>query len=70
MYRHRFDPLSAAFGVLFLLIGVPLLFTDLNLFAIRWSWGAPILAIIVGLALLLTGIRRSDDETDDPTPML
>ena len=63
MYPHPLDLASLVFGLLFMGVGLPFLFGQ-DLLFIDWSWGWPLLAMIVGGALLLTSRRdrgRSDD---------
>lgn len=67
MQRHRFDPLSFIFGLLFVAIaGVALIDADLLAFG-DLAWVAPALLVVAGGALLLSsaGRRGTDDRSDD-----
>lgn len=70
MKRHKFDPLSFAFGVIYTLIGllflIPVTAVDLVpalTMSLRWIWPAAILGI--GAAVLIPLLRRppTDDES-------
>ena len=63
MRRHRFDPLSFIFGVLFLAVAaVALIGTEV--LALRdLTWIAPSLLVIAGAALLLSSARNGSDDT-------
>lgn len=59
MHRHRFDPISFFFGVIFVAPAAwVLLVDDLDLLDARWVW--PLVLILGGLALLASmfGSRR------------
>lgn len=67
MQRHRFDPLSFIFGLLFVAIaGVALIDADLLAFG-DLAWVAPALLVVAGGALLLSsaGRRGTVDHSDD-----
>ena len=68
MQRHRFDPLSFIFGLLFVAVaGVALIGADV--LALRdLTWIAPSLLVIAGAALLLSSARSGSDDTPDDTP--
>ena len=58
MERHRFDPLSFAFGLIYSLIGLiflvaytPFDLVDLVVGSLRWVWPAAIL--VIGVAILI-----------------
>ncbi len=58
MDRHPFDPLSAGFGLVFILLAVPTLVVDL---AVPWRLIGPAAIVVIGVAMLanvLTGDRR------------
>lgn len=66
MQRHRFDPLSFAFGVIFTLLGLlflvpanPRALIELLVDSLRWVWPVTILAI--GAAILIPLTRREED---------
>ncbi len=71
MHRHRFDPISFVFGLLFLALSVlfvvpaepwHIYFDRLTL---GWLW--PLLVIAAGLALLVPAVRRApgDGQEED-----
>ena len=64
MHRHSLDVVSLVFGVLFLIVGVPVLFGGSDPFLLDWSWGWPLLAIGLGVLLLFTS-RRDRGGHDD-----
>lgn len=66
MQRHRFDPLSFTFGLLFVAVaGVALIGPDLLAFG-DLAWVAPALLVVAGAALLLSSAGRSSrDDTPD-----
>ncbi len=72
MERHRFDPLSFIFGLLFVgVAGVALLSPEL--IALRdLRWVAPALLVVAGAVLLLSTARRDgvpvEHGDDHPTP--
>ncbi|MFP3913697.1 MAG: hypothetical protein ACLFWM_02395 [Actinomycetota bacterium] len=66
MKKHRFDPLSFAFGVIYTLIGLIFLLplTPFDLVetvtaSLRWVWPAAIL--LIGAAILIPLLRSSSD---------
>lgn len=68
MRTHRFDPASFAFGVLFVAIAVVGL-TDPSLLAVEdLRWLGPVVLVVLGLALLLSAVRR-DREQDPAAPL-
>ena len=74
MERHRFDPLSFVFGVLFVAVAVLGLVGTRVLDLRDLAWMAPALLVIAGGALLLSSTRRpaadgtgSEPDHDRPT---
>lgn len=66
MTRHRFDPLSFAFGLLFAGVAVVALI-GVEVVALRdLAWIAPSLLVIAGAALLFSSAGRSRTEPDAP----
>lgn len=55
--RHAFDPLSAVFGLLFVVVAGLALAGELRPLALGGQWIGPVLLIGIGLALVTT-IRR------------
>lgn len=65
MERHRFDPVSFVFGVLFAAFGL-LGLTDLFVLrAIDLRWIGPLLLVLVGLVLLLSSARGGSAGSED-----
>lgn len=67
MERHRFDPLSFAFGLIFALLGLLFLIpnTPFDMVAIladslRWVW--PVVILAIGAAILVPLARRSPSD--------
>jgi hypothetical protein len=63
MKQHRFDPLSFVFGLLFLGIGLPMLFSDSGFTMFRGQWIFPGFLIVVG-AVVLASARSRGSESD------
>ena len=64
MKRHRFDPLSGIFGLLYTALGIRLLigspgFPDLDF---NWIW--PVAAVAIGIALIFSTRSTSNQEQD------
>ena len=68
MKKHRFDPLSLIFGLLFLLGGVPLLLSDSGLEFLDGRWVFPAFLIAAGVIVLATArlSKSEDDDEEDP----
>ncbi len=64
MKRHAFDPLSFVFGLLFVAIGVPLLFSESGLAALEGRWVFPAFLIVAG-AIVLSSTRRRERAKED-----
>ncbi len=58
MKQHRFDPLAFVFGLLFLGVGLPLLFSESGLAAFEGRWLFPAFLIVAGGVMLATTRRR------------
>ena len=69
MQRHRFDPLSFIFGLLFVAVaGVALVGGDLVVIN-DLAWIAPAVLVVAGAALLFSTAGRGDsDDTPDDVP--
>jgi len=63
MKQHRFDPLSFVFGLLFLGVGLPMLFSDSGFTMFRGHWIFPGFLIVVG-AVVLASTRSHGSESD------
>lgn len=61
--RHPLDLISLVFGILFVILAIPVLLTDTPLSVdSRWMWPAAI--IVFGALVAGSGLRR-DDNTDE-----
>lgn len=58
MKQHAFDPVAFVFGLLFLGIGLPLLFSESGLSALEGRWILPAFLIVAGGVMLATTRRR------------
>jgi hypothetical protein len=54
MRRHKFDPISLVFGLLFAILGVRFSIGAVSFGAVDLSWLWPLAAVALGLALLLS----------------
>lgn len=63
MKRHSFDPLAFIFGVLFLAVGVPMMFIERGFVLFEGKWIVPVVLIIAGGVVLATS-RRSARNRD------
>lgn len=59
MRRHRFDPYSLVFGLLFAGLGALLLDTDLDLGDLAGAGWLPLPAVAAGMFLLALGLDRA-----------
>jgi len=57
MERHRFDPLSAGFGVVFIVLAISRL-VDTSV-AVPWKLLWPGAVVVIGVALLSSALRGS-----------
>jgi len=66
MQRHRFEPVSLLFGVIFAGAGLLVLLGG-DLWRVNWSWFWPAALTLGGLAVLLSARpkRNSDDDGAD-----
>lgn len=69
MKRHAFDPLSFVFGLLFLAVGLPLLFSDSGLKALEGRWVFPAFLIVAG-GIVLTSARQRQSASESFTTEL
>lgn len=70
MRRHRFEPISLVFGLIFAGTGLVALTGDFDVWQLNWSWFWPLALLLGGGAVLLTlrsGSRRGTAEDDDIT---
>ena len=65
MERHPFDPISAFFGLVFTAAALGVLFTDEAVFAFEARWFGPLVILALGAILILSGLRRSEDDHQD-----
>lgn len=68
MQSHPFDAISAFFGAVYAGIAVLVLASDAVLFDLDADWIGPAFVVLLGLVLLLTGLRRRDDVALDSEP--
>ena len=59
MKRHPFDPVSFIFGVLFLAVGIPMMFSERGFVLFEGRWVAPAVLIVAGAVVLATSRGRS-----------
>ncbi|MFO7293869.1 MAG: hypothetical protein FWJ92_12255 [Actinomycetes bacterium] len=69
MERHRFDPLSFAFGLVYAVLGIIFLvpfspgeLVDWVMVSTRWVW--PLTILIIGAAILVPLIRPRADQAN------
>ena len=63
MKKHPFDPLAFIFGLLFLAVGIPMMFIDRGFVLFEGKWIVPVVLIIAGGVVLATS-RRSGRHQD------
>lgn len=63
MKKHPFDPLAFIFGVLFLAVGIPMMFIDRGFALFEGKWIVPVVLIIAG-GVVLASSRRSARDGD------
>lgn len=74
MSRHRIDPVSLVFGVLFALFGAVLAFSDVRWEKAETGWVIPVVFVLVGSAILWSTLRRlqlepyGEDQVAVPEP--
>jgi hypothetical protein len=71
MRRHRFDPVSLLFGVLFVLVAAVFLFGDPDLTSVRMQWVWPLGVIVLGALIILMALARGRGDGDvraEPAP--
>ncbi len=62
MKRHRFDPLSFVFGVIFVLVSAAAMWNQ----SLRWdlnAWVLPAAALFLGIALLASTLRSGSQDS-------
>lgn len=65
MPRHRLDPLSLAFGLVFCGIGGLALVEGMDVSFIHLRWVAAVSLLVFGLTMLLSSRGRGSDEHED-----
>jgi hypothetical protein len=68
MKRHSLDPISFVFGLFFLALGGAFLTGSATLVGINRGWIWPLVAVMLGLALALSGRRRGHIEQQSGMP--
>ncbi len=68
MKRHEFDPISAVFGLLFVILGLRFLTGEVTLAELDFNWLWPVAAVALGLALLFTARRPDERQSKDTDP--
>ncbi len=66
--RHPLDPISLVFGLVFVVLalaGLSNLLVRTDLLVVQWL--VPAALIVLGVALLLGGLRRADSDAQAPT---
>ena len=66
MSRHRFDPLSFVFGVVFAVIAAAGFTGPWDLRPVDLAWAGPGLLILLGVALLVSGRQVGDEQAVGP----
>lgn len=69
MKQHPFDPVAFVFGLLFVAVGVPLLFSESGLTALEGRWVFPAFLIVAG-AIVLGSTRRRERAEEDVSAQL
>jgi hypothetical protein len=61
MKRHPFDPLAFIFGLLFLAVGIPMMFIESGFVLFEGKWIIPVLLIIAGGVVLVSSRKSTRD---------
>jgi hypothetical protein len=61
--RHRSSAAALGYGLAFLLAGAALLLQELELLTLRWTYVLPLILLIVGAAVLLSGFVQARRDT-------
>jgi hypothetical protein len=69
MKQHPFDPVAFVFGLLFVAVGVPLLFSESGLAALEGRWVFPAFLIVAG-GIVLSSTRRRERAEEDVSAQL
>lgn len=69
MKQHPFDPVAFVFGLLFVAVGVPLLFSESGLTALEGRWVFPAFLIVAG-GIVLGSTRRRERAEEDVSAQL
>ncbi len=66
MKKHRFDPVAFIFGLLFLGLSAPLIFSDADFTLVDGTWVFPAFLVFAGLVVLISAKNSSgpDDDSD------
>ena len=64
MKRHAFDPLSFIFGLLFVLVGLPLLLSESGIEFFEARWVFPAFLVVAGVVVLGTAQFSSNDDNE------
>ena len=64
MKRHAFDPLSFVFGLLFVGVSLPLLYSDSYFSLLKGTWIFPALLIFAGVVVLISANASSSSNDD------
>lgn len=62
MKKHPFDPLAFIFGLLFLAVGIPMMFIESGFVLFEGKWIVPVILIIAGGVVLATSRSRTRDQ--------
>jgi hypothetical protein len=64
--RHDFDSVAFVFGLVFLAVGIPLLFSDSGLTFLEGRWVVPAFLIIAGTIVLASARRKQPEQEEFP----
>lgn len=64
MRRHRLDPVSLVFGLLFTAVGLVFFAGDVEIWWLDWSWFWPGALLLLGVMVLVSSRSSAEEQRD------